>query len=83
MTSIVLTVPLCLTIFLLSMVPILLPPTNLSLITEDTASKQNIHLKLVLVIEKQSCRLLLFLNNAILSRICMLYIYIYHPIPAE
>jgi hypothetical protein len=53
MTSIVLTVPLGLINSLLSMLPILLPPTNLSLSTWDMASKKNMHLSLVLAIEKQ------------------------------
>jgi hypothetical protein len=56
MTSIVLTVPLCLINSLLSMLPILPPSTNLSLSTNDTASKKNMHLliSLVLAIENQS-----------------------------
>jgi hypothetical protein len=58
MTSIVLTVPLCLTGSLLSMVSIiLLPATNLSLIsTKDRASNKNMLLLITFVfaIEKQS-----------------------------
>jgi hypothetical protein len=60
MTSIVLTVPLCLTGSLLSMVSIiLLPATNLSLIsTEDRASNKNMHLLITFVfaIEKKKKR---------------------------
>ena len=65
MTSIVLTVPLCLTNSLLSIASTLLRPTNTSPSTKDRASKKNMHLliSLILAIEIQTCRLFLFLNE--------------------